>query len=44
VVPVEGKAVAERAIAANYGWSRRAYYLVTGQASQGFYVEVTPIS
>jgi PPOX class probable F420-dependent enzyme len=44
VVPAEEQAAAERAIAANYGWSRRAYYRFAGQADQGVYLDVTPKS
>ena|SRR5437764_14213023 len=41
---LESDADAEKHIAANYGWSRRAYYRLFGQTEAGVYVEVTPSS
>jgi hypothetical protein len=34
--------VAESAIQANYGWSRRLYYRLFAQRELGVYVEIAP--
>jgi hypothetical protein len=42
VVPADEADPAERAIAGNYGATRRVYYRLFGQQDLGVYIEVTP--